>query len=113
MWMRLVASTACAIFILGYSKQVYRIEAPVLAVVEAKKESIIDGLGQCADAMVGAQLFDQQKPAQIIYGCVTTGLGWKFLQLNGTQLNIDIDEYSINDPDKILGILLHCCNVKV
>lgn len=102
-------------FVLGHSKQVYFIEAPVLAVVEAKRDSIADGLGQCAAAMIAAQLFNEQKgkPFDVTYGCVTTGAGWKFLRLTGRQLDIDIDEYSISQPDRILGVLLHCCGVKL
>jgi hypothetical protein len=42
---------------------------------------------------------------------VTTGLNWKFLRLSGTRLDIDIDDHGIAQPDRILGILLHCCGV--
>ncbi len=102
-------------FVLGVSKQVYFIEAPVLVAVEAKRDSIPDGLGQCGAEMIAAQLFNQQagKPSETIYGCVTTGSNWKFLRLRGQHLDIDIDEYSISQPDRILGVLLHCCGVTV
>ena len=102
-------------FVLGVSKQVYFIEAPVLVAVEAKRDSIPDGLGQCGAEMVAAQRFNQNagKPIETIYGCVTTGANWKFLRLHTQRLEIDIDEYSINQPDRILGVLLHCCGVKL
>ena len=102
-------------FVLGVSKQVYFIEAPVLVAVEAKRDSIPDGLGQCGAEMVAAQRFNQNagKPIETIYGCVTTGANWKFLRLHTQRLEIDIDEYSINQPDRILGVLLHCCGVTV
>jgi hypothetical protein len=102
-------------FLLCRSSNLYFVSAPVLVAVEAKRDSIPDGLGQCAAAMVAAQRFNQKagKPIDPIYGCVTTGANWRFLQLSGRQLDIDTDEYFIDQPDRILGILLHCCDVKV
>jgi len=41
-----------------------------------------------------------------IYGCVTTGSVWNFLRLTGQHLEIDLDEYGIAQPDRILGVLL-------
>ncbi len=100
-------------FMLGISKQMLFIEAPVVALVEAKRDSIADGLGQCAAAMVAARRFnrEQKKPYDTLFGCVTTGVNWKFLKLEASSLLIDADEYSITQPDRILGVLLHCCGV--
>ena len=110
-----VGLTGVCDFVLCRSSILYYVTAPVLVAVEAKRDSIPDGLGQCGAEMVAAQLFNQQagKPTETIYGCVTTGANWKFLQLRGQHLEIDIDEYSINQPDRILGVLLHCCGVKL
>ena|ERR1700722_20157028 len=101
-------------FLLCRSENLYFVTAPVLVAVEAKRDSIPDGLGQCAAEMVAAQRFNQQAgtPIDPIYGCVTTGANWRFLRLSGTQLDIDVDEYTISQPDRILGVLLHCCGVK-
>lgn len=41
-----------------------------------------------------------------MYGVVTTGTIWKFLSLTGKTLAIDLNEYSIAQPEKILGILV-------
>jgi hypothetical protein len=89
--------------------------APVLVVVEAKWDSIIDGFGQCAAEMVAAQRSNEaaKKPIDPIYGCVTTGSLRRFLRLTGTQLDIDLDECSISQPDGILGVLLHRFGVSV
>lgn len=108
-----VGLNGVADFLLCRSPMLYFVSAPVLVAVEAKRDSIPDGLGQCAAEMVAAQRFNQKagKPIDPIYGCVTTGSVWKFLRLTGTQLDIDIDEYSISQPDRILGVLLHCCGV--
>jgi hypothetical protein len=102
-------SGACD-FLVSRSPNQLIIEAPVLIVVEAKRDSIPDGLGQCAAGMVGAQRFNDRRgnPDTTVYGCVTTGSNWKFLRLRGTGLAVDVPEYQINDPERILGILLAC-----
>jgi hypothetical protein len=95
-------------FILSASKEQYFISAPVLMVVEAKKENIIGGLGQCAAAMVGAQIFNQRAGNAVsrIYGVVTSGTNWKFLYLEANAAFIDPIEYHISQVDQVLGILL-------
>ena len=102
-------------FLLCRSSNLYFVSAPVLVAVEAKRDSIPDGLGQCAAEMIAAREFNRQsgKPIETIYGCVTTGTNWKFLHLNESTLTIDVEEYSIGQPDRILGILLFCCGVKL
>ncbi len=100
-------------FLLCRSPLMLYVSAPLLVAVEAKRDSIPDGLGQCAAEMVAAQRFNQQAgtPIDPIYGCVTTGANWRFLRLAGSLLDIDLDEYSIAQPDRILGVLLFCCGV--
>jgi hypothetical protein len=100
-------------FLLGRASQMYYVEAPIMAVVEAKKDSIPEGLGQCAAAMVAVRLFNENahQPYDCVYGCVTTGSLWHFLRLTGKRLDIDLDEYHIGQADRILGVLLHCCGV--
>jgi hypothetical protein len=94
-------------YIISASREQLLITAPVVMIVEAKREDIIGGLGQCIAAMVAAQLFNQKSGNQIeqIYGAVTTGTNWKFLTLTGKTVAIDRVEYFINQIDKILGIL--------
>jgi hypothetical protein len=102
-------------FLLGRSPQLFFVDSPVVAVVEAKKDSIPEGLGQCAAEMVAVQRFNQKanKPQDPVYGCVTTGTQWRFLRLTGKRLEIDLDEYPIAQADRILGVLLHCCGVNI
>jgi hypothetical protein len=38
---------------------------------------------------------------------VTTGSAWKFLQLRGTEVILDLVEYHVESLGKILGILGH------
>jgi hypothetical protein len=94
-------------FIISHSKEQLTINAPVIIIVEAKNENIKDGLGQCAAAMLAAQLFNQEEENEIntIYGAVTTGDIWKFMKLVGNDLFIDLDNYYIKEVSKILGIL--------
>lgn len=96
-------------FLLGRPPQLHYVTAPLLVVIEAKNEDIAGGLGQCAAAMVAAQRFNRQRQTGIetIHGCVSDGTEWKFLRLAGTTLVIDLTEYLISQPDRILGILLH------
>lgn len=94
-------------FIITKSPEILMVTAPVIIVVEAKKENINAGFGQCAAEMVAAQIFNQQSATGIktIYGAVTTGSIWQFLKLEGQTLSIDLSEYYLKDVNKILGIL--------
>ena len=94
-------------YILTASSDLYEIRTPVVTLVEAKNENIKNGLGQCIAEMLGAQRFNQQQNDEIeaIYGGVTTGNAWKFLKLVNQTAFIDLNDYYINEVDKILGIL--------
>jgi hypothetical protein len=94
-------------FILAKTPPVPVIQAPLMMLVEAKKNDIESDLGQCAAQMVGARVFNQQEGNAIstIYGCVTTGETWQFLKLADNILSIDSGRYYIDQLDKILGVL--------
>ena len=94
-------------FIITKSPEIFIVTAPVITIVEAKKENINGGLGQCAASMVAAQIFNEQTTTEIkiIYGAVTTGSIWQFLKLEEQILSIDLSEYYLKDVNKILGIL--------
>ncbi|WP_293146023.1 MULTISPECIES: hypothetical protein [unclassified Microcoleus] len=93
-------------FLISLSESQIVIMTPVLAIVEAKKEDLIGGLGQCAAEMYAAQLFNEKEGNRVpvIYGLVTSGTVWRFLKLEGNALDIDVVEYYIKDVGKILGI---------
>lgn len=95
-------------FLLGISESQLVILAPVVVIVEAKKEDIIGGLGQCIATMVAAQRFNQQEqsPVETIYGVVTSGTAWRFLALKDNLVSVDKMEYYINQISKILGIFV-------
>jgi hypothetical protein len=94
-------------FLLSRSMAPYVIEAPILMLVEAKKGELDVGLGQCVAEMFAAQLFNENagKVIMTIYGCVTSGKLWQFLKLEGKDVVIDTNEYSVTPVERILGIL--------
>lgn len=94
-------------FLISQSPEQLFVNAPVIAIVEAKNENLMSELGQCTSEMVAAQLFNQQEnhPLPSTYGVITTGTSWIFLKLTATLVTIDLKEYSIEQPGKILGIL--------
>ncbi|MEH1779254.1 MAG: hypothetical protein V7L26_09095 [Nostoc sp.] len=94
-------------FIISRSPELLILNAPVVTIVEAKKENINAGLGQCVAEMLAAKLFNEREGnnIQTIYGTVTTGTNWKFLKLIGQVIEIDLSEYYINNIGKIIGIL--------
>ena len=97
-------------FLISRSPEQLIIESPVIAVVEAKNDNIQLGIGQCIAEMVAAQIFNERHNNSIptVYGAITTGSIWKFLRLNGTLVEADLDEYYLSDVGKLLGILRHC-----
>lgn len=94
-------------FIISHSPEQLMLTAPVVAIVEAKNENLIGGLGQCIAEMLAAQLFNQQEqtPIELIYGAVTSGNAWRFLKLKQTQVEIDLKEYYIENAPHLMGIL--------
>ncbi len=94
-------------FLLTRGESQYVLGAPFVAVVEAKNDLIRTGLGQCIAAMVGAQFCNRQAQPNggRVYGVVSTGSTWKFLQLEGSALTIDVPEYYVDNLPKLMGIL--------
>lgn len=99
-------------YLLTTDPEALYLRAPVLAAVEAKREDVMAGLGQCAATMVAVQRFNEAdgKPLPVVYGCVTSGTNWRFLTLTGKELAIDRIEYLLPNVDRILGILVHVAN---
>lgn len=95
-------------FLISKDPELLFIRSPVVALVEAKKENINSGLGQCVAEMVAAKLFNEQEGNNIgtIYGVVTSGNIWKFLKLEAQVISIDAVEYYLQNLPKILGILV-------
>jgi hypothetical protein len=109
-------------FIFSLSTEQLVLTAPAVVLVEAKKDDLMGGLGQCVAEMVAAQIFNERKqqPLKAIYGAVTTGTAWRFLKLEGAVVYVDQPEYFIWQSEdqvggqvgKILGILLQMLKVE-
>ena len=58
--------------------------------------------------MLAAQRFNAERLNEIpsIYGAATTGTMWQFLKRNAQMVYIDRAVYSIEQCDKIFGILV-------
>lgn len=99
-------------FIISRSPELLLVTAPVIVIVEAKKENLNAGLGQCIAEMLAAKIFNEREGNRIktIYGTVTTGSIWKFLKLEEQTVEIDLGEYFLNNVNKILGILANGIN---
>lgn len=94
-------------FIIGLSDEQLFLKSPILAVVEAKNENLMGGMGQCVAEMIASRLFNAGDGREDtgVYGVVTSGTLWKFLKLQGDQVYIDLDDYVIKEIPKIMGIL--------
>ncbi|KOR31693.1 hypothetical protein TI05_11980 [Achromatium sp. WMS3] len=65
---------------------------PIISVVEVKKSSLSDGVGQClAEMYATLKIFDQDK----VYGIITDGEVWEFLCLENNILAVDENNYHI------------------
>jgi hypothetical protein len=94
-------------FLLSKSTTPYLIEAPIIMLVEADKEGLDLGWGQCVAEMIAAQKFNTSKGNEIsvIYGSVTNGKLWQFLKLEAKNVTIDSHQYYVTPVERILGIL--------
>jgi hypothetical protein len=110
-------------FLISRSPTQFKISAPVIALVEAKKGVLKDGWGQsatqgseetseqsvaaCIAEMVAAKKFNEARSQSTdqIYGIVTSGTVWQFFQMQGDVITIDSEEYGLSPVDRILSIL--------
>lgn len=92
-------------FIIARETGSLEVTAPILQVVEAKKNDMDIGIPQCAAQMIGAKIFNEQRglPLSVLYGCVTTGDDWLFLKLEG-ELLIDTQKYYLGNLAELLGV---------
>ena len=99
-------------FLVSLSPGQLFLQAPLIILVEVKKDDPKLGIGQCIAEMLAAQRFNAEKGNDLsaVYGAATTGTEWQFLKLTGKTLQIDMDIYPIQQCDKILGILSSMVN---
>lgn len=94
-------------FIFGHAPQTLEINTPVFCVIEAKNRTLEEGFGQCAAEMFAAKTYnaEEKQPTTTIYGAVTNGYDWAFLELaDDNLLRIDTDRYTILKLPQLLGV---------
>lgn len=75
-------------FLIGQTYSQLYLEAPIVVLVEAKKEDL------------------KSASVTTVYGTVTSGTVWIFLKLDEKTVTIDLTEYSVNPIEKLLGFLV-------
>jgi len=100
-------------FILTNTPPLPIIQSPIVTIVEAKKNDIESGEGQCVAQMVGAKIFNEREgnKTEPIFGCVTTGEAWQFLKLENNTVTFDKRRYYINKVEVILGVWNNIANI--
>jgi hypothetical protein len=95
-------------FLMSRSREQFEVEAPVVVIVEAKKADLNVGMGQCMAEMVAAQRFNLESglAPMPIYGCVSSGMLWRFLKLENQEITIDLEDYPLKPIDRLLAILV-------
>jgi hypothetical protein len=96
-------------FLISQDPLLIEIQAPIIMLVEAKKEDLAGGIAQCVAEMVAAERFNLKrgKPRAKIFGIVSSGTDWRFLELQGTDVRLDLRDYSIQELEAILGVLCY------
>jgi hypothetical protein len=97
-------------FIIGRSDTVLALQSPLMIIVEAKKNDIEEGVGQCGAQLLGARSYNEidGRPVPVLYGCVTTGESWQFLKLENSDLFLHPERFSLKEIGKILWIIVEC-----
>jgi hypothetical protein len=93
-------------FLLAHTRPSPVLNGPLIAVVEAKKQDLETGWGQCAAQMVGARIFNQKqgKELEVVFGCVTTGDDWQILKLKSNTVFFDNTIYYLSQLGQILRV---------
>lgn len=93
-------------FILSKTKPIPTLKSPIVSLVEAKKNDIELGLGQCIAQMFAAKIFNREsdEDLQTVFGCVTTGETWQFLKLENSLAIVDSERFYLSEIGKILGV---------
>ena len=92
-------------FILTKDTAAFGIDAPIISLVEAKRNDLELGIIQCAAQMIAAAQFniENDHPIDVIYGCVTTADLWVFMKLEGNKLLIDKELYHLKEIEMLIG----------
>jgi len=94
-------------FILAVGPALPPLRAPLMVIVEAKKNDVEGGTGQCIAEMEAARQFNEEsgRTAVPVFGCVTTGETWQFLRLADGVALLDRRRYYLDNVSGILGMI--------
>ena len=78
---------------------------PIIVLVEAKKQDLMMGVPQCVAEMLAARNLNRKAglPYQQVFGCVTIGQEWIFLQLTDKKASIHDRIFLLTELDQILA----------
>ena len=95
-------------YLLSRSPEQLEIEAPVVMLVEAKRDNLNEGIGQCIAEMVAAVEFNRMNEVALktIYGIISNGTQWRLMKLVEQTVTIDLMDYPLFPVDRILEILV-------
>lgn len=93
-------------FIITEDTGSFELNPPILQIIEAKKNDIENNIALCAAQLLGAKLYNEKQNVNlpVLYGCITTGDDWLFIQL-AQQLLIDTRKFYLGDVAQLLGVL--------
>ncbi len=99
-------------FLLNKSRNVPYINAPVFAVIEAKKGDFEAGVPQLIAQLHAAHIFNTQekKIVEALYGTVTIGASWMFVKYQNGKAYIDTQLYYTDQLPQLLGVFQHILN---
>jgi hypothetical protein len=78
-------------FIIAANPKAFLPEPPIMVLVDAKRQDLYGGIPQCVAEMVAARHVNERAGTSfpVVYGCVTTGNEWLFLQLRDHRATSD------------------------
>lgn len=94
-------------FALSYVQNSDYIHAPIFCITEAKKQDIEGGIIQCSFQLIAAKIFNEKEnfSNDILYGCTSSGVEWRFIKMTGNQIVADRTHYTIENLPRLLGVL--------
>jgi len=81
-------------------------ESPFIIVVEAKQQDLTSGIPQCVAELIAARRLNDAAgvPQELLFGCVTIGSEWLFLQYRQNQVTMHPRVFYLNELGEILGV---------
>ncbi len=94
-------------FIFSFSRIQDFVTAPIFCITEAKRQDLEQGTVQCAAQLIAARRFNELEGnhPQVLYGCSTTGIEWRFLKYENNEIIIDEQRYFLTQLPALLGAL--------